>query len=165
MSAATETTGMELVLPVLGEVLPLDAPTDRLAEATWRMRELETELARVRRIVGQELIQRMDKDNLRKAEVGGYSVSVDAPGGLEWDAAALDRTLEQLVEGGVISEFARRSIVVMKPSVSQKELKKLLATLDSPDKELVEACSSPSRRSRRVKVDNEMLKAEVRNRR
>lgn len=165
MSTATDTTGMELMLPVLGEVLPLDAPTDRLAEATWRMRELETELARVRRIVGQELIQRMDKDNLRKAEVGGYSVSVDAPGGLEWDAEALDKTLGKLVEGGVISELARRSVVVLKPTVSQRELKKLLPTLDSPDRELVEACSSPSRRTRRVKVDNETLKAEVRKRR
>ena len=46
-----------------------------------------------------------------------------------------------------------------------KELKKLLETLDSPDVELVETCSAPSRRSRTVKVQNEVLKNEVRKRR
>jgi hypothetical protein len=158
MSEATMTS-TELVIPVTGELVPLDAESDILAEAAWRMRELETELARVRRQVGEELVRRMDMENLRSVEVAGYVISVDAPGGVDWDAKQLDETLGQLVEGGVITEGARRRVVPLKPSVSQRELKKLLATLDSPDLELVEACSEASRKTRRVKVDNAAMKA------
>jgi hypothetical protein len=155
----------ELVVPVVGEVLDLDAPSDRLAEATWRMRELESELARVRKAVAVELVRRMDQENLRSVEVAGYSITVDAPGGLDWDAQGLDQVLAELVDREVITAGARERVVPMKPSVVQRELKKLLATLPEPERELVEGCASPTRRTRRVKVDNENIKTAVRARR
>ena len=161
----TEATGMELVLPVLGEVLPLDAPSDQLAEAAWRMRELETELARVRKLVGNELVNRMDRENLRSVEVAGYSITVSAPGAVDWDADQLAEVLGELVKRDVITAGALDRVLPVKRTVAQRELKKLLETLDSPDVELVETCSAPSRRSRTVKVQNEVLKNEVRKRR
>lgn len=145
--------GRELMVPATGEVLALNQPSDILAEAVNRMRELERELASVRQTVAEELTRRMDVENLRKADVGDYTISVDAPGALDWDLKKLDEVLDGLVAAGRLSAAAKERVMPPKPSLSQRELKKLLTTLEPDERERVEACSAPSRRTRRVKVE------------
>lgn len=146
-------TGRDLIVPATGEIVNLSAPTDILAEAAARMRELETELARVRGVVSEELTRRLDHENLRSAEVGDYTITVDAPGGLDWDTDELLQELDRLVELDVISGDALERVLPAKRRVAVRELKKLLPTLDPDYRTDLEACSSPSSRVRRVKID------------
>lgn len=148
-----ESPGRELAVPLTGELLPLDAESDVLAEAVNRIRELERQLASVRTQVGEELTRRMDMENLRKVRVGDYEISVDAPGSITWDLDKLHAALEGLAEKGVIVPAVVDRIMPPKLSISQRELKKLLPTLSDEDRQALEGCSEPSRRARRVRVD------------
>lgn len=148
-----EQKGRDLIVPATGEVVNLSAPTDILAEAAAQMRELETELARVRAVVNDELTRRLDHENLRSVEIGDWAISVDAPGGVDWDTDALMEELTRLVELDVISEDAMERVVPIKRRVALRELKKLLPAIDSDYREDLEACSTPSTRVRRVKVE------------
>ena len=146
--------GRELVIPLTGELVDLNSATDVLAEATKRIRDLEQELTRLRAAIGNVIVERMDHENLRTAEVGEYVITVDAPGGVDWDAKKLEGELWRLVDHDSISGDAMDRVMPMKRAVSVRELKKLLPTLTDDDHERVADCSSPSRRARRVKVDD-----------
>ena len=148
-----ETSNHEVMVPVTGEVIDLASPTDTLAEASQRIRELETELARVRASIGMEIVKRMDHENLRSAEVGDFSLTVDAPGGVDWEAKKLEEALWWLVDHDQISGEAMDRVLPMKRSVGLRELKKLLPSLSDEDRARVEACSAPSKKVRRVRVE------------
>lgn len=145
-------TGQDLIVPVTGEVLPLDGESNLLADAVLRMKEIENELYRVRKIVNDELAKRLDKENLRTAKLKDFEITVDAPSAVDWDTDGLLGALGTLVKEGVISEAALDRVMPVTRKISQRELKKLIATLDGGDLEMVASCSKPSTRARRVKV-------------
>lgn len=149
----TEETGRELLVPATGEIVSLSAPTDVLAGAAAQMRELENELARVRSVVNDELTRRLDHENLRSADVGDYTITVDAPGGVDWDVNKLEDELSRLVELGVISDAAMERALPAKRRVALRELKKLIPAVEDDYREDIEACSTPSNRVRRVKIE------------
>ena len=147
-------TGREVLVPMTGELISLDSATDVLAEAVLRVRELEQELYRARTTVNAELVRRLDHENLRKADVGEYTLTVDAPNGVDWDVKQLEAVLLNLVDHNDLSAEAVDRILPLKRSVSLRELKKLTGTLDDQASARVDACSQPSRKARRVKVDH-----------
>jgi hypothetical protein len=153
MTKTEEATSMELAIPLTGELLPLDAESDVLAEAVNRIRDLERQLASVRSRVGEELTRRMDMENLRKVKVGDYEITVDAPGAITWDLDRLHQALKDLADKGIIVPAVVDRVMPPKLSISQRELKKLLPTLSPEDRENLESCSEASARSRRVRVD------------
>lgn len=144
--------GREVLVPGTGELVALDSATDVLAKAVDQMRELERELARVRSTVGLELTRRMDKENLRTAEVGEWVIEVDAPGAVDWDAKKLEAVLHGLVDHNELSADAMDRVMPLKRQVSVREVKKLLTVLAEGDAEAVQGCSSLSTRTRRIKV-------------
>jgi hypothetical protein len=145
--------GAEVLVPVTGELLPLDAPSAQLAEAVLRMRELEQQLAAARQLVGAELTHRLDMENLRSAEVDGLKVTVAAPG-RDWNTDTLAGVLDELVEESVITPAAMDRIVVLERKVKGTELRKLLATLPEAEAARLRACSKPNSRVRSVKVED-----------
>ena len=148
------TTGQEIVVPLTGELIDLNATTDILADATKRIRDLESELARLRASIGRVIVDRMDHENLRTAEVGDYVITVDAPGGVDWDTKKLEAEWWRLVDHDSISGEAMDRVMPIKRTVAVRELKKLLTTLNDDEYERVADCSTPSRKTRRVKVDD-----------
>ena len=143
-----------MVVPDTGELIPLDAPSEDLAAAVYRMKTLEDELYRVRGIVNQELTRRMDLDNKRSVEVDGFKLEVAAPG-KEWDYELLDEVLADLVDAGKLSEEGKRSLYKVpepKRSLQVRELNKLLASLPDDLAAQVRACAGESKRTRAVKV-------------
>jgi hypothetical protein len=152
-SMTEQETSRDLVVPATGEVISLSQPSDILAEAAQRMRELEQELARIRAVVGDELIRRLDHENLRSADVGDYRITADAPGGVDWDTDELEQELSRLVELDVISEDAMNRVLPVKRRVALRELKKLLPAVDEDYRKDIESCSEPSSRARRIRVE------------
>lgn len=152
---AIEETGRELIVPLTGELINLDDATDEIARITQQIREMEQELYRARNQLNAELVRRLDHENLRKAEIGPYVISVDAPNSVDWDAKELEAVLHDLVDHDELSAEAVDRILPLKRSVSIRELKKLIGTLDDDLSAKIEACSAPSRKLRRVKIESQ----------
>ena len=148
-----EPTGRQLLVPLTGEVVNLDAATDTLAACVTQLREIEADLYRARGQVNAELVRRLDHENLRTAEVGEYKITVDAPGALDWNTKELEKVLFDFVDHDNLSAEAVDRIMPMKRSVSVRELKKLLPTLTDEQATRVDACATPSTRSRKVRID------------
>lgn len=141
------------LVPVTGELIPLDAPNEVLIDALYRMRDLEQQLYRVRRDVGLEVTRRMDADNLRQVDVDGFRVTVAAP--IEdWDLERLDRVLVGLVDQGTLTPAATQRLFRTRREIDKRELKKLLGNLDGEDVEKIRACSEKSKRVRSVRVED-----------
>jgi len=152
---AIEETGRELIVPLTGELIQLDAPTNDLASMARQIREMEQDLYRARSQLNDELVRRLDHENLRKAEIGEFILTVDAPGAVDWDVKLLEVALHGLVDHDELSSEAVDRILPLKRSVSVRELKKLIGTLDDELGAKIEACSAPSRKTRRVKIDTQ----------
>lgn len=148
----TEEIGQAIV-PVTGELLPLDAPNETLINALYEMRDLESQLQAVRRDVGLELTRRMDADNLRQVDVNGFRVTVAAPGE-DWDMDRLDEVLDELVAAEVLTRAAVDRLFKVERKIQKRELTKLLKNLDSEPADAIRACSERSRRVRSVRVED-----------
>lgn len=144
--------GQEIAIPQTGELLPLDAPSDQLAEAVARMRDLEKELSRVRGIVGGELARRLDLENMRSVRVDNFKIKVGAPG-VDWNTDQLAGVLDELVEEASLTTGAMDRIVFLERKVSIRELNKLLPNLNPEQAARVRACSTPSKRARVASVE------------
>lgn len=149
----SEDTTSQALVPVTGEVIPLDAPNEVLIDALYRMRDLENQLTAVRRDVGLEITRRMDADNLRQVDVDGFRVTVAAPGE-DWDMARLDEVLDELVAAEVITRAAVDRLFKTERRIQKRELTKLLKNLDSEPAAAIRACSERSRRVRSVRVED-----------
>lgn len=152
---AIEANGRELLVPLTGELIKLDSPTDEIARITQQIREMEQELYRARNQLNEELVRRLDHENLRKAEVGAFIISVDAPNAVDWDVRQLEMVLHGFVDHDELSADAVDRILPSKRSVSIRELKKLIGTLDDELGAKVEACATPSHKLRRVRIESQ----------
>lgn len=156
----TAPVGQEIIIPTTGEVLPLDAPNKKLAEAAVYMGELKKELARVEAIVAGELARRMDLENLRTVEEDGFKLQVSAPE-RDWDLDKLKDVLDDFVAKGRITRGAADRVITWtepKPveRVAKVELNKLLnGELPEVAKKQLKACSTPSKTVRKAKVTKE----------
>jgi hypothetical protein len=146
------TTSTDLIVPVTGEVVSLDSPTDTLCEAWTQVRRLERDLADARGTLNNELTKRMDHENLRKVAVGDWQVEVGPPGTVEWDADKVHDTLLAIATEGSISPTAAERVTTITRKVSLRELKKVLTVLSPEDAARVNGCATPSARARRVTV-------------
>lgn len=146
----TPLTG-EVLVPYSGELLALDADSETLVDAVYRMRELEDELRRVRQTVGLELTRRLDAENLRSVKVGEYDLKVAAPRD-DWPIDDVDAVLAELVEAETITQGARDRVVKSEPKLDLRELKKLLGTLPDDARDRLRSVSTRSTRLRSVTV-------------
>jgi len=146
----------DLVIPIVGEVIDLDGPTDMLAEAYDRISQLERDLREARGEVRRVLLDRMDVENVRKHLAGDWQIECEAPGQFQYDVVALDAVLAGLVTAGKISDRARHAalepVEVLKPR--KREIDKLLKSelLDAEDHAAIRECERPLTRERRLTV-------------
>lgn len=145
-------TSADLIIPLTGEQLALDAPTDQLAEAAAYLREQEVECARVRNILGAELTRRLDMENLRKGSAGRFEISVAAPA-TDWDKDAIREVLDRLVADEIITPGARDRVLEPTVKLASRELSKLIKNLDPEHAAALSACGTPSMRTRSVKIE------------
>lgn len=106
--------GTSIVNPDSGEVLALaDAPSTVIARVlgfTQLAIDQQLEyLYDVKRALGGELVERMDKAGEWTISAKGVKVTAPSPsaGSVDWDAEQLDEILERLVEEGVLDRDAR----------------------------------------------------------
>lgn len=141
------------LVPVSGEVIPFDAPSDVLVDAIYRIRDLESRLASARRDLGLEITRRMDADNLRQVDVDGFRVTVAKPAE-DWDMDRLDEVLDELVAAEIITRAAVDRLFKVERKIQKRELTKLLSNLDEEPAAAIRACSERSRRLRSVRVED-----------
>jgi hypothetical protein len=119
----------EVVLPSTGELVDLSSlATDEIAGQLTTFTELVAEIGRFKRAASDELASRLDHEGRRSAFVGDYRIEVSAPTEKVWDMARLQRTLDEFVERGLLSnEKAQRCLRVKDPEPVWGELKTLLS--------------------------------------
>lgn len=150
---AVERTERAITTPLTGEVVLLDSTSDVLAAWLHHVREAEAALRDAKRIVGGELLDRMDREAKWTARLGRFEIKGDGPGAVEYDAEALRHELEQFVMDGSISGAAMDEAVELVTSYKAKArginaLKKLGGRVA----EAIERCTNPSTKDRRVSV-------------
>lgn len=91
-----------------GETVALSqAGDDLLADALEHLDEAKRQVADARRVIGDEVIGRMDARALWTMQAGGRKLSAPSPAPtVEWDVPLLRKVLAELVEDGVIGEDA-----------------------------------------------------------
>lgn len=144
----------EILDPTTGELVPLDGPTDRLAQVLDDVRELERQLRTLKSVVSGELLERMDRSAQWTLREGSYEISGASPSPtLVYDADRLYGVLRGLVDDGVIApaaaEAAVRQVVELKPVVRGiNALRKLGGQVALE----IEACAAEVEKDRRVSV-------------
>lgn len=141
------------VNPVTGEVVDIPATaTDQLAALRDEIRDARDALNAWAQQLDQELIERLDHEARRSAQVGGYTIKAAAPTVRETDEAALRLALEELADQGLISVAAVNAAVeiVEVPKARRAGLNALHKHVDPRVREVVAAhdreIDNPTRR-------------------
>lgn len=122
---------LQVLNPVNGEVLTLDAKSDQLGAYLADVREFEFLMRESKRAVTQELLARMDKNASWTMSLPGWKLSSRSSAKEEaWDGAELRTALLDLVDEDVISieavDAAVETVVTYKPrKVGINNLRKL----------------------------------------
>lgn len=146
-------TVQQVIVPQTGEVLDLTTETtDRLAEAFDQIKELETQLAAVRRRVGEEMARRLDHEAVRSMEAGDWKIEVDAPVRFTWNPDDTRKMLTLLAETGHISESAVDRACAPTFKVSAREVEKIARVLPESEAQMLQTCREESTRARSVRV-------------
>ncbi len=146
----------DLIVPLTGEAISLDAPTDALADAFHRIQKLEVELRMARAELRTELLSRMDKELARTHQAGDFYLECEAPNQTEYDPDLLDAVLDRLMAEDKVGPAAVAQ--ALKPKTELRPMKrgidKLLASpnLTDEDRAAVVACAHPRTRERRLTV-------------
>jgi hypothetical protein len=143
----------QVIVPQTGEVLDLTTETtDRLAEAFDQIKELETQLAAVRRRVGEEMAARLDHEAVRSFEAGKWKIEVDAPVRYTWNPDDTRKMLTLIAETGHISQSAVDRACVPSWKVSAREVEKIARILPEGEAQMLQTCREESTRARSVRV-------------
>lgn len=146
-------TGQEIIHPATAEIIPLDGPTDQLAEALLNIRNLEADLRSVKQQIGDELHRRMDREGKWTVHLPDMDVTGQAPSRVEYDAEGLAFRLQALVNRGVITEAAQ--VAAVEPHTSWKVRKQgvnALLKLGGEVAEEIRATERPVEAPRRISI-------------
>jgi hypothetical protein len=138
--------------PGTGEALDVKRqPTDLLSHFHDMLAERERDLRTHRRVIDDELIERMDHEGVRTFHAEDFTLEVSKPTEREWDLALLHETLDRLVRDGIISQSKAEKCVKHEPKVVALELRPLES--DPRCQRQIRACyrEVPARRSVKVK--------------
>lgn len=141
-----------VVHPGTGEVIDLaNSTTSSLADYRLELIEAKRALDGFAEDLDVELARRIDLEAVRKVQVGGYDLEVQAPSYVEYDVPRLTIVLEALVQDGRISRGAAERAIKTKVEHSpvQRELNRLLTHADAEVRESVARCRSDVPRTRR----------------
>ena len=138
-----------IVHPASGEVLPLDATTDLLAEAALEIKQRERQLREMRQLVETELLGRLERQGRRRATVGDYEIAVESSGRSRvWDPDDLEATCRELVDNGVLQTSELGGLITTVPKVDGKLAAALLTRVTRPARDALERCFSWEQRGR-----------------
>ena len=147
------TRSRELVHPRTGELLfdPKLATTDVLAVAHDELLVDERDVRAARRVVDDELIERLDHEGKRSVTLDGFRLSASPPLEKVWDMALLRLTLENFADEGIISRRKAEACVKLEPKPVLRELANLLS--DPRTRERLEKCYREEPASRYLRVE------------
>lgn len=146
----------DLIVPLTGELVDLQGPTDTLAAHMHEVQRIESDLRAAKAVLRAELVSRMDKELARTFQAGEFFLECDAPGQTEYDANELDRVVARLVKedkiGFAAAAQALKVVETVKPM--KRGIDKLLAapSLTDEDRAEVLACAHPKPGSRTLRV-------------
>ena len=131
-----------LIDPVSGEVLPLDADAELLAEAVVELKRRAAQYAEWKRAAEDELIERLHQQRRKRATVGKWEIEIEASGrGRVWDPEDLEATVRGLVDGGMLQSSEAAGLLTPQPAkVDGKLAMKLLERVTGEVREALEAC-------------------------
>lgn len=142
-----------LVHPDTGELVPIDAPDEQLADVLDAIRQWESVARAAKALISAELHARMDTNACWTRRAGRYEIKGQSPGGVEWDVDALSDALGNLVCDGLItaeaSDAALERVVTLKPRA--RGLNALLK-IDGQVRDAVEACRVEVHKDRRISL-------------
>lgn len=107
------TRPIQVVSPITGELFELDRPSIDLARLLQDVRDAESMLREAKRVVGDELLRRMDQAASWTIRLeGGLTVKSSSPAAVEqFDAPELHDDLMALVDEGVLTVEAADAAV------------------------------------------------------
>ncbi len=134
-----------VVHPVTGEVLELTGDTADLVRWLREVREMESQIREVKRVVTAELIERMDREARYTLHVGDLEVKGDGPvAPTIYDGEQLRVALGEYVEAGAITEEALDRAVEFVPGYRPRAAGlKALARLGGGIAETIERHAKP----------------------
>jgi hypothetical protein len=138
--------------PGTGEALDVKSqPTDLLSHFHDMLAERERDLRTHRRVVDEELVERMDHEGVRTFHAADFTIEVSKPTERDWDIALLQETLGRLVLDGIISASKAGKCVKHEPKVVAMEVRPLES--DPRCQRQIKACyrDVPARRTVKVK--------------
>lgn len=148
-----------VVSPLTGTIVALDAPATDLLGALDELKDLLNRAGDYRRALEGELVRRIDARGKRKAEVDGCILETNPPTEDLYEADAVRRELEPLVEAGVVDRELLDELIVTPPPApapAPRVDKRVVNTLKSSDnRELLAALARARNRvtkSRTLKV-------------
>ena len=134
-------TALSVGDPVTGEVLPLDAASDRLAEVALALKEREQTIKEWRQLVEGELHRRLREQDRRRATVGQWEIEIEASGrGRVWDADDLEAVARELLEQGVVQASEIGGLITRPPKVDGKLAAGLLTRLTGSSRDALARC-------------------------
>lgn len=134
-----------IVHPGTGEVLDLAGDTEILVRWLREVREMESEIREVKRVVTGELIDRMDREARYTLHVGDLEVKGDGPiAPTLYEGEQLRNALAEYVEAGVITPEALDRAVEVLPTYRPRTAGiKALKRLGGPIADLVDQHAKP----------------------
>jgi hypothetical protein len=135
--------------PGTGEALDVKTqPTDLLSHFHDMLAERERDLRTHRRVVDEELVERMDHEGVRTFHAADFTIEVSKPTERDWD---IDLLQERLVLDGIISASKAGKCVKHEPKVVAMEVRPLES--DPRCQRQIKACyrDVPARRTVKVK--------------
>lgn len=151
MSSTEVTT--TVVNPASGEVIALSDATDLLAAERHRVVELKKALDQYAAAIDEELVRRLDLENTRSAEVGGYRIETKAPTTTTFDPVRLAVAIHDLIAEGKLGESVVERVFIPQPEkINKAEVNKLLKHADPVVRDWIARVGEETEQRRTVTV-------------
>jgi hypothetical protein len=137
-----DSTDVVVAHPITGELLDaIEAqPPAVLADALLALRERQSQLRKMERVVEDELRRRLAGRERTIVVWGDYEVESRSASRREWDADELEGTLRELLDRGAVDARDLTEVIRHETIVSGVEANRLMTRLSGDAKRAVERC-------------------------
>lgn len=156
MSQDVATRSSAAINPATGVTVDLATEaTDLLAAERRDVTELRAALAMYASYLDDALTARLDKENTRSAEVGGFRIETKAPTTISFEPGRLAVAVHDLIAEDLLGESVAERVFIPQPDkINRREVDKLLKHSDKRVRDHIAAAGieEPQRRTVSVKA-------------
>lgn len=147
-------TAVVAINPATGVAIELASEaTDQLAGERRDVTDLRNALAQYAQAIDDELTARLDKENTRSAEVGGFKIETKAPTTLTFDPDTLHVALQDLIVEDILGKSVIDKVFIPQPDkINRREVDKLLKHADKRVREHIASAGKEELQRRTVSV-------------